>query len=278
MAKIKKTIKKASKSKNSKKQSVKKSKKAPQSKYQKNKKIKKQRQSELTDIRKKQIKRYIQLVNLIKSSKNGQNQHFQQMVNMMKSKIMNSIKNVRIPGLTPNDVYQQALYALRYKAIPDYDASRSQFNIVSSYDSFALLCIKRHLSTKRKTAWQGKQAVLNGALSIDQDRSKNSNQNEQSTGLISLLQTKNGCIMTDLQKSTDFAIMQKRLLQQMSSFQIQVYLLYKRDLSYQEMAQVIYNKKVGKTTQKQLKSIDNTLARTRIKAKQIYIKYNKQQQ
>ncbi len=239
---------------------------------------------QMTSDRIQQLQHQIQMVQFIKKSKNKKQSDlvFDKLVSLLNNKIMNLLRSLNIPGSNNNDLYQQALYALRYKAIKDYDHQRSAYHNISAFDNFALLCIKRHLSTKIKSAWQGKSAVLNGALSLDQDRTKNGGDgNEQSAGLNDIITQKQTTVLNQFQQKTNYAFLQRQLVSQMSDFQLKVFLLYKRNMSYQQMVKVIYKKsKNSKILSKQLKSIDNSISRIKAKGKLIgqkYFKDNKNQ-
>ncbi len=75
-------------------------------------------------------------------------------------------RNYRIPGCDADEIEQECLYALRYKAIEDFNPKRGKFR------SFAILCMKRHLFSIIKGSNQQKRRVLNNSLSLDEDRSE----------------------------------------------------------------------------------------------------------
>ena len=79
----------------------------------------------------------------------------------MRSKIGYLVHKFYIPGHNADDINQEALFALRYKAIPDYRKEVIGRNGPYPFDKFAVLCIRRHLSTLLKTCYQNKQKTLN---------------------------------------------------------------------------------------------------------------------
>ena len=71
----------------------------------------------------------------------------------------------RIPGCDSEEIEQECLVALRYKAIEDFNPARGQFR------SFAILCIRRHLFSIIKGGTQQKRRVLNESLSLNEELS-----------------------------------------------------------------------------------------------------------
>jgi len=222
------------------------------------------------DIRKQEIAIYIKLVKVIKKTKNTKEaeQAFGEILKMMGSKIDQISYKFKIPGMGFQDVKQEALYALRYKAVKDYDQGRSQLQDISPFDRFAMLCIRRHLSTRLKSSYQNKSRVLNFSTSLDQDRNNN---NDDSTG---------GLFLSDIvpQAKLDiFSIFKKteynsalitKLFEKLSSFEKKVFILHFQRYSYYEIAK--YINKNRKKYKVDIKSIDNALSRIKIKAKEVY--------
>jgi len=66
-----------------------------------------------------------------------------------------------VAGSNSDDIYQEGLYALATKAIPDYDENKGPFI------GFAKLCIRRHIITILKTANNNKNRALNMSVSMD---------------------------------------------------------------------------------------------------------------
>ena len=119
---------------------------------------------------------YTQLVDIVRKSRNEDHKNlaFNEIEKRMTVKIKQISYRFRIPGSNVNDVYQESLFALRYKAIKDYDETRGNDTGPYPFDKFAVLCIRRHLSTKLKSSYQNKKKVLNSSISLDQDRSDSS--------------------------------------------------------------------------------------------------------
>jgi RNA polymerase sporulation-specific sigma factor len=239
-----------------------------------NEKKKSQTEKEILEKEQRMLT-FIKLVSIVKDSKDKEkvDEAFSEIVEMMKQKIKQLSYKIKIPGCGIDDLYDEALFALRYKAIQDYDQKRSTRQEISPFDNFAVLCIRRHLSTKLKASFQSKQRVLNHSISLDQDRSSSDTSND-SVVLSDIITKNNGTILSDLNKKEDFRILENSLWQRMSSLERNVYLLYRDNLSYEEIAKRIYNKKG--ITKSDTKSIDNSLSRIKIKAKWIYQQYFKE--
>lgn len=219
--------------------------------------------------REEKIIKYVKLVDEIRNTKKPEEieKAFNEIVKMMDSKIKQISYNMRIPGCLQDDLYQEALYALRYKAIKDYDKSRSDRTEISPFDNFALLCIRRHLSTKLKSSFQSKNIVINQALSIDQDRSVSGSENE-SVNLSDIIPSNDIDASSMFEKSEGYNLLVKSLWGKMSILEQKVFLLYKQNMSYEEIARKVYDKK--KITKADTKSVDNALSRIKMKARWVY--------
>ena len=226
--------------------------------------------------RKKKIKDFIKLVEIVRKSKNvvKVDEAFNEIVRLMQTKIMHLSYSIKIPGLKTEDLYQEALFALRYKAIKDYDQTRSNRSVISPFDSFAVLCIRRHLSTKLKASYQGKQRVLNNSVSLDQDRSNTGSVEDFST-LSEIMPYTIQDAFSEIKNREDFMHLVKKLWDKMSELERKVFVLYRQDLSYEEITKII-NKDIKIRKEKiNVKSVDNALSRIKVKGKEIHIQYEK---
>jgi len=179
-----------------------------------------------------------------------------------------------IPGFDHSDIYQEALYALRYKAIKDYDKNRGR-DKPYPFEKFASLCIRRHLSTQLKSSYQNKKKVLNCSVSLDQDR------NDYNTGdilyLIDILSNGNHSILNNLEEKEYFQILFDGLFQKLSKFEKNVFKLYIQKHSYEDISKIL-NKKYKKQkikTKVNVKSIDNAISRIKMKGKEVFLKHGK---
>jgi len=224
----------------------------------------------------KRIQAFIKLVEVVRNAKSAKkiDEAFDEIVKMMRAKILHLSYSMKIPGLKMEDLYQEALFALRYKAIKDYDQTRSNRAEISPFDSFAVLCIRRHLSTKLKASYQGKQRVLNNSISLDQDRSNGSSVEEYST-LAEIMPYTAQDAFLEIKNREDFSYLVKRLWEKMSDLEQKVFILYRQNMSYEEITKIINKNIKNKKEKINVKSIDNALSRIKSKGKEIYIQYEK---
>ena len=191
------------------------------------------------------------------------------------------VRKFYIPGHTVDDIQQEALFALRYKAIPDFKKEVIGKNGPYPFDKFAALCIRRHLSTLLKTCYQNKQKTLNTSLSLDQDRNDSS---EEALFLVDILPRTEGTIVDELGDREYHQFLFNKLYEKLSKFEKQVFLLYSQKYSYEEIAVLIKKKNKSdnlKGKNKELKdiikSVDNALSRMKQKAKEVFKKYGDQE-
>lgn len=216
---------------------------------------------------------FIDLVEKIRRSNNKQitDDAFEKILTMMNSRIEQISYKFRIPGLSFHDVYQEALYALRFKAIKDYDQDRSKIEKISPFDRFAMLCIRRHLSTKLKSSYQNKSKVLNSSISLDQDRNT-SNQDTNGTLFLSdILPKTEKDVASEIKDKEYYSVLVSHLFRKLSYFEKQVLVLYIQRYSYHEISHKINkDKHSGRIN---VKSVDNGLSRIKQKAREVYKRY-----
>ena len=222
--------------------------------------------------RKKDVLRYIELVKIVRKSKSKkQSDHaYNEIFRMMKQKVEQISYSFKIPGMKYDDILQESLFALRFKAIKDYDPKRSNYEAISPFDKFAILCIRRHLSTKLKSSYQNKSVVLNQACRLDQDRNKSSISDDVLVLADILPHTKKD-ILTQLNDKEYSKILFSKLFEQLSQFEKEVFVLYSQKYSYEEIIRKLNKKKEYK--EKREKAIDNARSRIVAKAKEVYVKY-----
>lgn len=166
-------------------------------------------------------------------------------------------RKYKIPGCDSDEIEQECLYALRYKAIEDFNPERGKFK------SFAILCIKRHLFSLIKGNNQLKRRVLNTSLSLDEDRSEGG----ESLSLISIITEDAPNIDDQLAKDENTEKHRHKLLSKLSVLEQEVFKLYLQQLHYdeivKELKRVFPDKRITK------KTVDNSLQRIRAKAQQM---------
>jgi RNA polymerase sporulation-specific sigma factor len=213
------------------------------------------------------------LVDIVRTTKNKKiyNESYNIIENRIRIKIMFIIRQFFIPGFNYEDIFQEALYALRYKAIPDYDRSRGRDNRPYPFEKFAMLCIRRHLSTILKCAFQNKKKALNTSLSLDQDRGSP----DDNLFLADILPKTTGTVVDKIGEVEYNKELFGGLFKDLSILEKRVFKLYACRYSYEEISVIINNfyKKRNLRKRTDVKSIDNALSRIKQKARQIYLRH-----
>lgn len=189
---------------------------------------------------------------------------FNQIVERIDPLIKRIVGRFNIPGYEQADLYQEALLALRFKAIDDFDPSRCIGDEMVGFEKFAALCTKRHLSTLLKTSFQNKQATLNFSVSFSAPA-----KDDEGVDMSSLVadQSCGGDIFSACSTSEVFHELMQELFADLSDFEKLVLALYSQRNSYEEIAQSINKHKKGRRIG--IKSVDNALSRIKAKAKSI---------
>ena len=234
-------------------------------------------QSELSQPKEKASEEsliFIKLIKIVRKEDTGKrvDEAFAEIVRRLDPKIKTIAYQFRIPGYCFQDVYQESLVALRYKAIKDYDQDKSNRVDVSPFDKFAILCIRRHLSTKLKASHQNKSKTLNTSISLDQERNYSSS-NDDAVFLSDILPRTEEDVLFEIDRKSNYSFLNKKLWQKLSSLEQKVLLLYHRNMPYSEISKEI-NKKNPEIHRINIKSVDNALSRIKSKAQEIYNKYN----
>ncbi|MFW6172791.1 MAG: hypothetical protein ACOC5T_03515, partial [Elusimicrobiota bacterium] len=158
-----------------------------------------------------------------------------------------------------------------FKAVKDYEPGRSSIAEISPFDKFAALCIRRHLSTKRKSAYQSsKNKVLNYSISLDQNR--NSDQTDKNLFLSDIISDEDSDTFVLFQDQDYHDKLFKSLYGKLSKFEKSIFILYCRGYSYEEIVILINNSSMFKKAI-ETKSVDNALSRIKAKAKKIFKKH-----
>lgn len=161
-----------------------------------------------------------------------------------------------IPGCDADEIEQECLVALKFKAIQDFDATRGKFK------SFALLCIRRHLFSLIKGNNQQKRRVLNQSLSLDEDRGS---EEGETLSLINIIITNKPTVADQMEKHEDEEDKKHKLLSRLSEMEREVLRLYLKQYHYDEIVKELKKK----FPQISRKSTDNALVRARSKAKEL---------
>lgn len=196
------------------------------------------------------------LVNYVKNTENGESNDlaFSKIRKHLDSYIKMFGKKYKIPGCDADEIEQECLFALRYKAIQDFDEARGKFK------SFAILCIKRHLFSLIKGNNQLKRRVLNTSLSLDQDRVENG----ENLTLASLVKETHRSSDEQISRNENYEDKQAKLFEKLSELEREVIKLYLKQMRYDEIAEEL--KKIMPQQDVCKKQIDNALVRARSKA------------
>ena len=215
-----------------------------------------------------------QLVEIIrgKSRDKRRNSAYNEIEIRVKTNIFFIVRKFYIPGCSPDDILQEALYALRYKAIPDYDRNKGRGDTSYPFNKFAALCIRRHLSTLLKSSFQNKRKTLNTSLSLDQDRNKLS---DDDLHLSDILPRTEGTIEDLIEGKEYYRNLFKKLYHELSIFEQRIFKLYAKKYSYEEITFIInkYYKKKKIKKRIDIKSVDNSLSRIKQNGRKIFEKY-----
>lgn len=229
------------------------------------------------DIEQQNNLKCIKYINTIRRSKDEDecNRAFSNLLDILMPKIQKIISRFNIPGYDASDVLQEALYALRYKAIKDYDKERGTGEGPAAFDKFALLCIRRHLATEFKSSYQNKKRVLNQSVSIDKETNSSSQNSSESEIYLSniIADPDMGDIITEIGDREYYNNLHNILFDNLSKFEKEVYVLYAQKFSYEEIAEKINAKRYK--IKVNIKGVDNALSRIKHKAHSILQNYER---
>ncbi len=166
-------------------------------------------------------------------------------------------RKYKIAGHDADEIEQECLFALRYKAIEDFDPRRGKFR------AFAILCIKRHLFSLIKGNNQQKRRVLNQSLSLDEDRSEGG----ENLSLASLIAEDALTADEEMEREENHQLKQDKLLDKLSKLEQEVLKLYLQQFHYDEIVEKLEKLFPDKRISK--KTVDNSLQRIRSKAQDL---------
>lgn len=152
-------------------------------------------------------------------------------------------------GIDYNDLFQEGLIGLD-NAIKHY---KDQKDI--KFSTFAFLCIKRNIITAVRAASRKKHSVLNESFSIDYH-----NNDDDHNGFLNIISDANNSIEDLLVSKENLNYYNKRLSEDLTDQEKQVYELRLNGFNYDEISSAL-----GKS----IKSVESTLFRIRIKLKKI---------
>src|SRR4051812_4879422 len=156
---------------------------------------------------------------------------FNEIERRMQTKIKQISYKFHIPGYEFSDIYNEALSALRFKAIKDYDKDRGNGSGPYPFEKFAVLCIRRHLSTKLKACYQNKKRFWLGLVSLDQDRNDSSDDN---LFLVDIVPQTEGTVLEAISKDEFKRNLMRKLYEDLSYFEQKVFMKYLQRRSYEQ--------------------------------------------
>jgi DNA-directed RNA polymerase specialized sigma24 family protein len=174
-----------------------------------------------------------------------------------------------IRGMDHSDTYQEALIALRFKAIPGFKKGKGM-----SFLNFAKMCCRRHLITILNASNnRQKDQSMNRAISIDSEISPCPSNSSTFA-----------CVLADKGNSADYEVEHKEslsltkstLMNNLSDYERMVLEEYLNSSSYKEIGESIcerlgenYQELCEEEKSKKNKAVDNALWRIRRKASKV---------
>jgi len=225
----------------------------------------------MDDIEREEIKRRYRVQNqellthvmLVKEE--DDNSSFNTIKDKLKNYIISQTNKFFINGYTSDDIEQECLIALRFKAINDYNMNKGPFI------KFAKLCIRRHLITELKACKKKKNLALNSAMSLDEyyeDDEKESN-----FTLMDMVNNddKSHFDLINIQEKGRF--MYNQLARKLTKLEYKILVYYIKGYNYMEIVNLLNGEleELLKTddVEKAKKVVDNALCRIKKKALEI---------
>lgn len=192
---------------------------------------------------------------LIDRLRDGEEQITDYIMDKYKHLVRSKAGTMYILGADRDDLIQEGMIGL-FKAIRDYDCGRD-----ASFFTFAELCISRQMYSAVQAAGRMKHIPLNSYISLYGNGSQRGG--EEENGILSML-ADHGLNPEDLVIDKESVeLLEKRMEQELSSFEKQVLDLYMTGMSYTQIAKVL-----GRDE----KSTDNALQRLRGKIRKMIMK------
>jgi DNA-directed RNA polymerase specialized sigma24 family protein len=161
-----------------------------------------------------------------------------------------------IKGYQTVDIYQEALIALRFRAIPNFASNKGM-----SFLNFAKMCIRRYLITILNTSKTcQKDQAINQAVSLN---SSTSNDEESNNSLSNIIPDKGLGADEKTDQEEAYKITKETLMKMLSDFEKIVLEEYLATSTYKEIADSITKKT---KVHCEAKAVDNALGRIRKKA------------
>jgi len=203
--------------------------------------------------------RFVELVEKVKLY--DDQEAFRQIVKALNNYLLHlSLHKFKIQGTNSDDIYQEGLYALSTKAIPDYRQEKGAFV------SFAKLCIRRHIITILKSANNNKNKALNNSMSLDAPAGHS---DEEGTVPVSgFLTNGNEDLSHKLSRIETNSLLKRELLSKLTALEKAVFSRYLQNMSYGEIVADMNKRRRGKNRINS-KVCDNALCRLKKKSQEV---------
>ena len=194
---------------------------------------------------------------LIERLRDGERDITDFIMNKYKNLVRSKAKSMYILGADTEDLIQEGMIGL-FKAIRDYDAGRD-----ASFYTFAELCISRQVYTAVQASNRKKHMPLNSYISLysANENEGGDNVGEEFINFLGLEPQKNPEQL--LIDKENVISLERKIEEELSTFEKQVLDLYLTGMSYTEIARVL-----GRDE----KSTDNALQRMKSKIRKVIAK------
>jgi len=177
----------------------------------------------------------------------GNNVALEYLLEKYKNIVRSKTRSFFLIGSEVEDLLQEGMIGL-FKAIRDYNQEKC-----NSFQAFAVLCIKRQLITALKTASRQKHIPLNSYISLN----KPIYDDDSERTLLDIVSADSASDPEQLFiTNEEHILIEKKIREELSSFEKEVLSLYLAGKSYQEIAESLDHP---------AKSIDNALQRLKHK-------------
>lgn len=183
---------------------------------------------------------------VVELAKSGDENAYSHIITRYRNLVYNRVKAYYIKGADEDDLIQEGMIGL-YKAVKDFNPE------MSSFSSFAKLCVSRHVITAVKNSARHKHMPLNSYISLDAQRHDGTSEEyaHEIADDTDSVNPENILINRENLHGITY-----RINQILSKLELEVLALYLDGFSYQEIAEKI---------NRDVKAVDNAVQRIRRK-------------
>lgn len=204
------------------------------------------------------------ITHVAKVKQNDDNESFNIIKNKLKGYMTSVTNKFFIAGFSNDDIFQECLIALRFKAIDDYREDKGPFI------KFAKLCIRRHIITELKACKKKKNFALNSAISLDVSYDDDGNENDSACSLMDFIEDKPDKDRFEIMNMQERGrLMYNILSRRLTKLEYKVLVFYLKGYNYTEIVNILegdktlpHNEDIGSNK----KVVDNALCRVKKKA------------